>query len=90
VPEHGSGNLPAVEHVRELVIPNVDGQLIHILRVEVVPDVVVARTVIAGQLGEEEKGALFAKATAEIKAGAASLSIFFPSITKLINSCTSG
>src|ERR1700680_1202617 len=49
VPEHGPGNLPAVEHVRQLVIPNVEGQLIHILRVEVVPDVIVARTVIAGQ-----------------------------------------
>src|ERR1035437_965100 len=36
VPEHGSGNLPAVEHVRQLVIPKVGGQLINILRVEVV------------------------------------------------------
>src|ERR1700676_749582 len=53
VPEHGPGNLPAVERLRQLVIPNVDGQLIHILRVEVVPDVVVARTVIAGQLSRQ-------------------------------------
>src|ERR1019366_6232565 len=28
VPEHGPGNLPAVEHVRQLVIPNVEGELI--------------------------------------------------------------
>src|SRR5271169_6485644 len=50
VQEHGPGNLPAVEHVRQRVIPNVDRQLIQVLRVEVVPDVIVARTVIAGQL----------------------------------------
>src|SRR5579862_2970168 len=55
VPEHGSGNLPAVEHVGQLVIPNVDGQLIHILRVEVVPDVIVAGTVIAGQLSWQRR-----------------------------------
>src|ERR1017187_2818635 len=55
VPEHGSGNLPAVEDVRQLVIPNVEGQLIHILRVEIVPDVIVARTVIAGQLSGQRR-----------------------------------
>src|ERR1700693_6235697 len=49
VPEHSPENLPAVEHVRQLVIPNVDWQLIHILRVKVVPDVIVARTIIASQ-----------------------------------------
>src|SRR3984893_8820305 len=32
------------------VIPNLDRQLIHILRIEIVPDVVVARTIVAGQL----------------------------------------
>src|ERR1700693_2643122 len=55
VPEHGPGNLPAVERVRQLAIPNVDGQLIHILRVEVVSDVIVARTVIAGQLSRQRR-----------------------------------
>src|ERR1700692_1049703 len=55
VPEHGPGNLPAVEHVRQLVIPNVEGQLIHILRVEIVADVIVARTVIAGQLSGQRR-----------------------------------
>src|ERR1700686_2684384 len=55
VPKHGPGNLPAVEHVRQLVIPNVEGQLIHILRVEIVPDVIVARTVIAGQLSRQRR-----------------------------------
>src|ERR1035437_6008425 len=55
MPEHRPGNLPAVEHLRQLVIPNVDGQLIHILRVEVVPDVIVARTVIAGQLSWQRR-----------------------------------
>src|SRR5580698_5059288 len=58
VPEHGSRNLPAVERMGQLVIPNMDGQLIHILRIEVLPDVVVARTVIAGQIsGQRRKNA---------------------------------
>src|ERR1700722_246065 len=55
VPEHGPGNLPAVERVGQLVIPNVDGQLIYILRVEVVPDVIVARAVIAGQFSRQRR-----------------------------------
>ena len=55
VPEHGPGNLPAIQRLRQLVIPNVDGQLIHILRVEVVPDVIVARTIIAGQLSRQRR-----------------------------------
>ena len=55
VPEHGPGNLPAVEHVRQLVIPDVEGQLIHILRVQIVPDVIVARTVISGQLSRQRR-----------------------------------
>src|ERR1022692_1911344 len=55
VPEHGPGNLPAVKHVGQLVVPNVDGQLIHILRVQIVPDVIVARTVIAGQLSGQRR-----------------------------------
>ena len=32
-----------------------DGQLIHILRVEIVPDVIVARTVIAGQFSRQRR-----------------------------------
>src|SRR5580692_9008710 len=55
VPEHGSGNLPAVEHVCQLVIPDVDGQLIHILRIEVVPDVIVAWTIVAGQVSGQRR-----------------------------------
>src|SRR5579864_2643666 len=31
VPEHSPRNLPAVKRVRQLMIPNVEGQLIHIL-----------------------------------------------------------
>ncbi len=37
------------------VIPNFDRQLIDILRVEIVPDVVIARTVIAGQLSRQRR-----------------------------------
>ena len=35
------------------MIPHFDRQLIHILRVEIVPDVVVARTIVAGQLSRQ-------------------------------------
>ena len=39
--------------MRQQVIPNFDRQLIHILRIEIVPDVIVARTVIAGQFSRQ-------------------------------------
>ena len=39
--------------MRQLAIPNLDRQLIDILRIEIVPDVVVARTVVAGQFSRQ-------------------------------------
>src|ERR1700735_1377444 len=55
MPKRRSRNRPAVERVRQLVIPNVDWRLIHILRVEIVPDVIVARTIIARELSRQRR-----------------------------------
>src|SRR5271166_1656497 len=55
MPKHGSGDLPAVERRCQQAILKVNWQLIHILRVEIVPDVIVARTVIAGQLSGQRR-----------------------------------
>src|SRR4029077_12018015 len=53
MPKNGSGNLPTVECPRQLLIPNFDRQLIQILPIEIVPDVVVAWAVIAGEFSRQ-------------------------------------
>jgi len=55
MPENRPCQLPAVQRVTELPTPHLDGQLIDILRIEVVPDVVVARAIIAGQVSGERR-----------------------------------
>ena len=55
MPKHGSGNLPAIERVAQSMIAHFDRQLIHILRIEIVPDVIVARTVVAGQFSRQRR-----------------------------------
>src|ERR1700732_2922527 len=37
------------------MVPNFDRQLIHVLRIEIVQDVIVARTIIAGQLSRQRR-----------------------------------
>src|SRR5208283_3943940 len=55
VPERCSRNLPAVERVTQEMTAHFERQLINILRVEIVPDVIVARTIIAGQVSRQRR-----------------------------------
>src|SRR5271157_3275082 len=55
MPKHGSGNLPAIERVTQRMITHSNRQLIHILRVEIVPDVIVAGTMVAGQVPRQRR-----------------------------------
>src|ERR1700683_1382351 len=55
VPKRCSGDLPAVQRVAQRTTPHSDRQLIDILRVEIVPDVIVARTIIAGQISRQRR-----------------------------------
>src|ERR1700690_3867379 len=55
MPKHRSGDLPTVECLGQLAIPKADRQLIHILGIQTVPDVIVAGTVIAGQLSRKRR-----------------------------------
>src|SRR5271168_2049498 len=55
MPKRCSRDLPAVQRVAQRMPSHSYRQLIHILRVEVVPDVVVARTVIAGQISRQRR-----------------------------------
>src|SRR5208283_5773312 len=55
VPERCSGNLPAVERVTQGMTAHSDRQLINILRVEIVPDVVVTRPMIASQVSRQRR-----------------------------------
>src|SRR5208282_6028340 len=55
VPKRCSGYLPAVQRVAQRMTPHSNRQLIHILRVEIVPDVIVARTIIAGQISRQRR-----------------------------------
>ena len=48
MPKHGSRHLPAVQRVAKKMILDLDQKLIDILSVEIVPDVVVAGTIVAG------------------------------------------
>jgi len=47
MPKHGSRHLPAVQRVAERTILDLARKLIDILSIEIVPDVVVAGTVVA-------------------------------------------
>src|SRR5271166_2859495 len=49
MPEHGSRDLPAIQGVAQSMTAHPQWQLIYILRIQIVPDVVVARAIIAGQ-----------------------------------------
>src|ERR1700693_2174659 len=53
MPKHGSRNLPSIERVAQSMTAHFNWQLIHILRIEIVPDVIVARTIIAGQFSRQ-------------------------------------
>src|SRR5580704_18577000 len=55
MPKHGSRNLPSIERVANSMTAHSNRQLIHILSVEIVPDVVVARTIIAGQISRQRR-----------------------------------
>src|SRR5208283_4617907 len=55
MPKHGSGNLPAIERVAQRMTAHSDRQLIHILCIEIVPDVIVARTVVASQVSRQRR-----------------------------------
>ncbi len=53
MPKHGSRHLPAVQCIAKKPVLDLDRQLIDILRIEIVPDVVVAGTVVASQVSRE-------------------------------------
>ena len=55
VPERCSRNLPAVERVAQRMTAHFDRQLINVLRVEIVPDVIVARAIVAGQVSRQRR-----------------------------------
>src|ERR1700690_522225 len=55
MPKHGSRNLPSIERVAQSMTAHFNWQLIHILRIEIAPDVVVARTIIAGQISRQRR-----------------------------------
>src|ERR1700683_5201143 len=55
MPKHSSRNLPSIERIAHSTTAHSNRQLIHILRVEIVPDVVVARTIIAGQISRQRR-----------------------------------
>src|ERR1035441_4998885 len=55
MPKRCSGDLPAVQRVAQRMTAHSNRQLIHILRIEIVPDVVVARTIIAGQVSRKRR-----------------------------------
>src|SRR5271170_2383124 len=55
MPKHGPRNLPTIERVAQTMTAHSNRQLIHILCVEIVPDVVVARTIIVGQISQQRR-----------------------------------
>src|SRR5271170_8377766 len=55
MPKHGPRNLPTIERVAQTMTAHSNRQLIHILCIEIVPDVVVARTIIAGQISRQRR-----------------------------------
>ena len=50
MPEDRSGHLPAVQGVAEVMALHLDGKLVDILGIEVVPNVVVAGSIIASEI----------------------------------------
>ena len=55
VPKHRSRNLPAVERVPQQPPAHLDRQMINVLRVQIVPDIVIARTVIPRQFSRQRR-----------------------------------
>src|SRR5271168_1883731 len=53
MPKHGSRHLPAVQRVSKNAVLDLERELIDILRIEIAPDVVVARTVVARQISRK-------------------------------------
>ena len=55
VPEDGSRNLPAVQRMAEKAVLHFRRQFIHVLRVEIVADVVVAGAVVSRQISRKRR-----------------------------------